>query len=85
MKILKMAIETVGATDDPGAIRDAITKITNYEGATTISRFDANRNPVKSVGVRQILNGIPQDNIIAATPEISGLNKSKTCEIKSAL
>ena len=72
MKILKMAIETVGSTDDPSAIRDAIAKITNYEGATTISRFDANRNPVKSVGVRQILNGMPQNNIIAATPEISG-------------
>ena len=72
MKILKMAIETVGSTDDPGAIRDAIAKITNYEGATSISHFDANRNPVKSVGVRQILNGMPQDMIIEATPEISG-------------
>lgn len=72
MRILKIAIETVGSTDDPAAIRDAIAKITNYEGATTISGFDANRNPVKSVGVRQILNGVPQDNIIAATPEMSG-------------
>ena len=72
MRILKMAIETVGSTDDPAAIRDAIAKITNYEGATSISHFDANRNPVKSVGVRQILNGIPQDMIIEAAPEISG-------------
>ncbi len=71
VKILKMAIETVGSTDDPVAIRDAIAKITNYEGATSISHFDANRNPVKSVGVRQILNGIPQDMIIEAAPEIS--------------
>ena len=71
VKILKMAIETVGSTDDPAAIRDAIAKITNYEGATSISHFDANRNPVKSVGVRQILNGIPQDMIIEAAPEIS--------------
>ncbi len=69
VKILKMAIETVGSTDDPAAIRDAIAKITNYEGATSISHFDANRNPVKSVGVRQILNGIPQDMIIEAAPE----------------
>ncbi len=69
MRILKMAIETVGSTDDPAAIRDAIAKITNYEGATSISHFDANRNPVKSVGVRQILNGIPQDMIIEAAPE----------------
>lgn len=71
MKILKMAIETVGSTDDPAAIRDAIAKITNYEGATSISHFDANRNPVKSVEVRQILNGMPQPDIIEATPEMS--------------
>ena len=69
MKILKMAIETVGSTDDPGAIRDAIAAITDYEGATSISRFDANRNPVKSVGVRKIVNGMPQSDIIEAAPE----------------
>ncbi len=72
LRILKMAIDTVGSTDDPAAIRDAIAKITNYEGATSISHFDANRNPVKSVGVRQILNGMPQDMIIEATPGIRG-------------
>ena len=72
MRILKMAIETVGSTDDPAAIRDAIANITNYEGATTISRFDENRNPVKSVGVRQMLNGMPQPNIIEATPGVGG-------------
>jgi len=69
LRILKMAIETVGSTDDPAAIRDAIANITNYEGATSISHFDANRNPVKSVGVRQILNGMPQPDIIEATHE----------------
>ncbi len=72
MRILKMAIETVDSTDDPAAIRDAIANITNYEGATTISRFDENRNPVKSVGVRQMLNGMPQPNIIEATPGVGG-------------
>ncbi|MCG9132249.1 ABC transporter substrate-binding protein [Candidatus Poribacteria bacterium] len=70
LRILKMAIETVGSTDDSAAIRDAIAAITNYEGATSISHFDENRNPVKSVGVRQILNGMPQDMIIEATPEM---------------
>ncbi|MDE0635147.1 MAG: ABC transporter substrate-binding protein [Candidatus Poribacteria bacterium] len=69
MKILAIAIETVGSTDDPVAIRDAISAITNYEGATSISSFDDNRNPIKSVGVRQILNGVPQDDIIVASPE----------------
>ncbi len=69
MKILAMAIAAVGSTDDSAAIRDAIAAITNYEGATSISSFDDNRNPVKSVGVRQILNGMPQDMIIEAAPE----------------
>ena len=69
LKILKMAIEIAGSTDDPAAIRDAIAAITNYEGATSISSFDDNRNPIKSVGVREILNGMPQDMIIEAAPE----------------
>ncbi len=69
MKILAMAIETVGSADDPSAIQDAISKITNYEGATSITGFDENRNPIKSVGVRQILNGMPQDMIIEAASE----------------
>lgn len=69
MKILAMAIANVGSADDPAAIRDAIAKITNYEGATSISGFDDHRNPIKSVGVRQILNGMPQDMIIEAAPE----------------
>ncbi len=71
MRILAMAIETVGAADDPAAIRDAIAAITDYEGATTISSFDVNRNPVKSVGVRQITDGNPHasSEIIEAVPE----------------
>lgn len=69
MYILAIAIEALGSTDDPIALRDAIGTITGYVGATTISRFDENRNPVKSVGVRQILNGMPQPNIIIAAPE----------------
>ncbi len=69
MQILAMAIEMVGTADDPTVIRDAIAAITDYEGATTILRFDENRNPVKSVGVRELKDGIPQDDIIVATPE----------------
>ena len=71
MKILAMAIEMVGSADDPIAIRDAITTITDYEGATTILRFDENRNPVKSVGVREITDGIPHapEEITEAEPE----------------
>jgi|GEM_PF-420509 len=69
LQLLKIAVESVGSADDPWTIRDAIAEIKNYEGATSISSFDMNRNPVKSVGVRQILDGIPQDDIIEATPE----------------
>ena len=69
MKILAMAIEMVGSADDPIAIRDAIAAITDYDGATTIANFDENRNPVKSVGVREIENGMPLADIIVATPE----------------
>ncbi len=59
LRLLVMAIESVGAANDPAAIRDAIAAITNYEGATSITSFDENRNPVKSVGVRKIENGMP--------------------------
>lgn len=71
MRILAMAIEAVDSTDNPIDIRDAIASITDYEGATTILRFDENRNPVKSVGVRQITDGIPHDpnEITEATHE----------------
>lgn len=71
MRILAMAIERVGSADDTMAIRDAIAAITDYEGATTILRFDENRNPVKSVGVREITDGMPHPSseIIVATPE----------------
>ncbi len=69
LRLLAMAIESLGSTDDPAAIRDAIAAITNYEGATSISSFDENRNPIKSVGVRKIENGmpVPSSEIIEST------------------
>ncbi len=71
MRILAIAITTVGSTTDPIAIRDAIAAITDYEGATSISSFDENRNPVKSVGVRQIINEMPTPiaDIIIESPQ----------------
>ena len=74
MHLLAIAIEAVGSTD-PVMVRDAIAAITNYEGATSISRFDENRHPVKSVGVFQIVNGEVQPYKVVgteATFEISG-------------
>ena len=71
MKILAIAIEAAGSTN-PMAIRDAIAAITDYEGATSISHFDANRHPVKSVGVFQIVGGQVKAYTTETTFEISG-------------
>ena len=74
MHLLAIAIEAVGSTD-PVMVRDAIAAITDYEGATSISRFDVNRHPVKSVGVLQIANGAVQPYKVVGTEtvfEISG-------------
>ena len=71
MKILAIAIEAAGSTD-PMAIRDAISAITDYEGATAISSFDENRHPVKSVGVFQIVGGQVKAYITETAFEISG-------------
>ena len=74
MKILAIAIEAAQSTD-PIAIRDAIAAITDYEGATSISHFDENRHPVKSVGVFQIVDGQTRPYKVIGTEtafEISG-------------
>ena len=71
MKILAIAIKAAGSTD-PMAIRDAISAITDYEGATAISSFDENRHPVKSVGVFQIVGGHVKAYTTETAFEISG-------------
>ena len=74
LHLLAIAIEAVGSTD-PVMVRDAIAAITDYKGATSISRFDENRHPVKSVGVFQIANGEVQPYKVVGTEtvfEISG-------------
>ena len=69
MKILAIAIEAAGSAD-PIAIRDAIAAITDYEGATSISHFDANRHPEKSVGVLQIVGGQVQPYKVVGTDTV---------------
>lgn len=56
MSLLGMAIESA-QTLNPVAIRDALSNITNYQGATFISQYNANRHPVKSVVINTIHNG----------------------------
>ena len=55
MSLLAIAIENA-ETLDTTAIRDALANITNYQGASTISHFDENRHPVKSLLLHTIRN-----------------------------
>lgn len=56
MSLLGIAI-TKSGTLDPTVIRDELTKITDYQGASTISHFDENRHPVKSLLLHTIRDG----------------------------
>ena len=56
MSLLAIAIENA-QTLNPTAIRDTLANITNHQGATLISHYDANRHPVKSVVINTIHNG----------------------------
>ncbi len=56
MSLLATAIKNAG-TLDPTAIRDELAKVTDYQGASTISHFDENRHPVKSLLLHTIRNG----------------------------
>ena len=56
MRLLALAIETAGSLD-PVAVRDAFAAVSGYKGATTISHYDANRHPVKSLTIQTISGG----------------------------
>ncbi|MDE0685007.1 MAG: ABC transporter substrate-binding protein, partial [Candidatus Poribacteria bacterium] len=56
MRLLARAIETAGSLD-PMAVRDAFAAVNGYKGATTISHYDANRHPVKSLAIQTISGG----------------------------
>ena len=56
MRLLARAIETAGSLD-PMAVRDAFAGVSGYKGATTISHYDANRHPVKSLAIQVIRGG----------------------------
>lgn len=55
MSLLAIAIKNAG-TLDPTAIRNELADITDYQGASTISRFDQKRHPVKSLLLHTIRN-----------------------------
>ena len=56
MRLLARAIEAAGSLD-PVAVRDAFAAVSGYKGATTISHYDENRHPVKSLTIQVIQNG----------------------------
>lgn len=56
IRLLARAIETAGLLD-PVAVRNAFAEVKDYKGATSISHYDANRHPVKSLTIQTIQNG----------------------------
>ncbi|MCG9132115.1 ABC transporter substrate-binding protein [Candidatus Poribacteria bacterium] len=56
MYLLAIAMEEA-QTLNPTAVRDALSNITNYKGATFISHYNANRHPIKSVVINTIRDG----------------------------
>ena len=56
MRLLARAIETAGSLDY-AAVRNAFAEVKDYKGATTISRYDENRHPVKSLAIQVIQGG----------------------------
>ena len=56
MRLLALAIETAGSLDRV-AVRDAFAAVSGYKGATTISHYDENRHPVKSLAIQTIRGG----------------------------
>ena len=56
MRLLARAIEEAGSLD-PVAVREAFAAVKDYKGATTISHYDVNRHPVKSLVIQTIRNG----------------------------
>ena len=56
MSLLVSAMEEA-QTLTASEVRDALSSITNFQGATFISHYDVNRHPVKSVVINTIRNG----------------------------
>ena len=56
MSLLASAMEAA-QTLTPSAIRDALSSISDFQGATFISHYDGNRHPVKGVVINTIRNG----------------------------
>ena len=79
MKLLATGIKEAASTDAV-AVRDAIAAITDYAGATLISRYDENRHPVKELGgVLEIRDGKTQP-YVSAMPEMDAMPTDDTSD-----
>lgn len=76
MYLLKIAIE-MSQSMDPDTIQAAVAAITDYEGATSISHFDEDRHPVKTVGVFQIVDGSPKPYKVVGSDIVYGIGGSE--------
>ncbi len=56
MSLLGIAIKNAG-TVDPTVIRNELAKITDYQGASSISHFDDKRHPIKNLLLHTIRDG----------------------------
>ncbi len=56
MSLLATAMENAG-TLEPTAVRDALANITDYQGASAIAGYDAERHPLKSSAIHIIRDG----------------------------
>lgn len=56
LSLLATAMENAG-TLEPTAVRDALAGVTDYQGAAAIAGYDANRHPIKSIGISTIRAG----------------------------
>ena len=65
MSLLASAMERA-QTLTPSAVRDALSSITDFQGATFMSHYNVNRHPVKNVVINTIRNGqVEFDKVIA--------------------
>ena len=69
MHLLAIAMKTVQSVD-PVTVRDALSGITDYNGANLISHFDEKHRAVKSVGVFVIRNSMSQLHSVIATDTV---------------
>lgn len=56
MRLLAHAIKAA-ETLDSAAVREALANVTDYQVASSIAGYDADRHPIKSVAINTILDG----------------------------